>query len=113
MPGSLVVICCGNCGERVKVDVENAKNKLRYHSRYGFGAHVTDFRAFAMRLMHMKGWLYEGGRIAKSTLTMMCPKCVAKAPMVTDVDVVTCRCDDVDDNANPPAAIHCPVHDAP
>jgi hypothetical protein len=86
VPGSLVVICCGNCGERVKVDVENAKSRLRYHGQYGFGAHVTDIRAFAMRLMHTMGWQYKGRHIAKSTLTMMCPKCVAHAPMTTDAD---------------------------
>ncbi len=25
--------------------------------------------------------------------------------------VSRCRCDDVDDNTNPPSAVHCPVHD--
>jgi hypothetical protein len=86
MPGSVVKIVCSKCGERVRVDVEAAKLTLKKNRKYGFGDHVTDERAFAMRLLSTKGWQYGGGRIAKSTLTMTCPKCLDPEPLVLDAD---------------------------
>lgn len=85
MPGSVVTICCGTCDQRVKVDIERAKRELKADREYGYGDHVSDPRAFAMRLLSNRGWRYGGGsgRIAKSTLTMTCPACCGDALTLT------------------------------
>lgn len=73
----ITVVC--DCGERVKVTVENAKALLRREGRFAFGSHVSDPKAFVMRWMvTARGWIYGGGRIAKTTLTMTCPECRAR-----------------------------------
>lgn len=69
------------CGTSVKIDSTFAKTQLRWKGLYGFGDHVSDPKAFVMRwLTALHGWIYTGGRIAKTTLTMTCPKCRAKLP---------------------------------
>jgi hypothetical protein len=76
----VTVIC--PCGDRLKIDPAYAKTQLRWKGLYGFGDHVNDPKAFVMRwLVTVHGWQYVGGRIAKTTLTMTCPKCRAKLPM--------------------------------
>jgi len=75
----ITVLC--DCGERLKVDPAYAKTQLRWKGLFGYGQHVTDPKAFVMRwLVAVHGWVYTGGRIAKTTLTMTCPKCREKLP---------------------------------
>lgn len=76
----MITVLC-DCGERLKVDPAYAKTQLRWKSLFGYGQHVTDPKAFVMRwLVAVHGWIYTGGRIAKTTLTMTCPKCREKLP---------------------------------
>jgi hypothetical protein len=76
----MITVKC-DCGEQVKVDASYAKTQLRWKGLYGFGDHVSDPKAFVMRwLTAIHGWIYTGGRIAKTTLTMTCPKCREKLP---------------------------------
>ena len=83
----MITVKC-DCGEQVKIAVEHAKRQLRWKGLYGFGDHVSDPKAFVMRwLSVLHGWQYVGGRIAKSTLTMTCPKCRKKlADEAVDLD---------------------------
>ena len=76
----MITVLC-DCGERLKVDPAYAKTQLRWKGLFGYGQHVTDPKAFVMRwLVAVHGWVYTGGRIAKTTLTMTCPKCREKLP---------------------------------
>ena len=76
----MITVKC-DCGEQVKVDAEHAARQLRWKGLFGYGQHVSDPRAFVMRwLTAVHGWIYVGGRLAKTTLTMKCPKCRAKLP---------------------------------
>jgi hypothetical protein len=76
------------CGERLKIDAAYAKTQLRWKGLFGFGQHVSDPKAFVMRwLVTVHGWSYTGGRIAKTTLTMTCPRCCAKSPKLPDDDL--------------------------
>jgi hypothetical protein len=59
----------------LKGDTDAARQTLRATGRHGFGDHVRDPLAFAMRSLWFVGWLYTGGRIGKSTFTMTCPTC--------------------------------------
>lgn len=77
---AVVTVQC-ECSARVKVDVQFAKERLIVSGDFGFGRHVSDPRAFVMRFLTIHhGWLYVGGRLGKSTLTMACPTCRKKLP---------------------------------
>jgi hypothetical protein len=76
----LVTVRC-DCGENVKIESDHAARRLRWSGKFGYGQHVTDQRAFVMRWLTVEHhWIYVGGRLAKSTLTMLCPKCRLKLP---------------------------------
>lgn len=79
-------MCCGVCNVRVKVDIEMAKVELKKARAFAFGLRVSDDRAFPMRLLVRKGWKYDGGRLGKTTVTMVCPKC-RPDDLVLDADV--------------------------
>jgi hypothetical protein len=83
----MITVRC-DCGEQVKVDSSFAKAQLRWKGHYAYGDHVSDPKAFVMRwLVILHRWSYTGGRIAKTTLTMMCPRCHAKhEPLILDAD---------------------------
>lgn len=77
----MIRVDCGRCGESVKVDPTFAKRQLHWNGLFGFGQHVTDPKAFVMRwLTAMHNWIYTGGRIGKTTVTMTCPRCRPKLP---------------------------------
>lgn len=77
----MIRVDCGYCGESVRTDATYVKMQLRGRGHYGFGNHVSDPKAFVMRwLTVMHGWIYTGGQIAKTTLTMTCPRCRPKLP---------------------------------
>lgn len=77
----MIRVDCDRCGESLKVDPAYAKTQLRWKGHYGFGDHVTDPKAFVMRwLTALHGWIYTGGRIGKTTITMTCPRCRSKLP---------------------------------
>ena len=77
----MIRVDCVRCGESIKADPAYAKSQLRWKGLFGFGDHVTDPKAFVMRwLTAMHGWIYTGGRIGKTTITMTCPRCRAKLP---------------------------------
>jgi hypothetical protein len=71
---------CGYCSNSVRISATYAQHELHANGAFGFGRHVTDPKAFVMRWLTLSGWLYSGGRIAKTTLTMTCPKCREKLP---------------------------------
>lgn len=76
----MITVLC-DCGTRIKIDATYARTQLRWSGNFGFGQHVSDPKAFVMRwLVVTHGWIYTGGRIAKTTLTMTCPKCREKLP---------------------------------
>jgi hypothetical protein len=82
----MITVLC-DCGERIKVDVAYAKSQLRWKGLFGFGQHVSDPKAFVMRwLVAVHGWGYTGGRIAKTTLTMTCPKCREQLSELPELD---------------------------
>jgi hypothetical protein len=77
---AVVTVQC-ECRARVKVDVQYAKEQLIKSGDFAFGRHVSDPRAFVMRFLKIHyGWIGAGGRLGKSTLTMVCPKCREKLP---------------------------------
>jgi len=77
----VIRVDCGYCGESLKIDAAHAKTQLKWKGLFGFGQHVSDPRAFVMRwLTAVHGWMYSGGGIGKSTITMTCRKCRAKLP---------------------------------
>jgi hypothetical protein len=82
----ITVLC--DCGERLKIDPAFTKQQLRWKGLFAYGQHVSDPKAFVMRwLVAVHGWIYTGGRIAKTTLTMTCPKCREKLPgLLVDPD---------------------------
>jgi hypothetical protein len=74
----VIRVDCGHCANSVRIDPVHAKTQLKWKRVYGFGDHVTDPKAFVMRwLTACHGWIYSGGRIGKTVLTMTCPKCRA------------------------------------
>ena len=76
----MITVKC-ECSTSIKIDAEYAKQQLRWKGLFGFGQHISDPKAFVMRwLTAVHGWIYTGGRIAKTTLTMTCPKCREKLP---------------------------------
>ena len=78
---SLVVITVRcECGAEAKIDVAYAKEWLRAQRAYSFGDHVSDGRAFVIRALTLAGWIYIGGRLGKTALTMTCPVCREKLP---------------------------------
>lgn len=82
----LITVKC-DCGEIAsKIDVDHAARQLRWSGHFGYGQHVTDPRAFVMRWLKVRhGWIYVGGRLGKSTLTMVCRKCREAQPVDLDV----------------------------
>lgn len=72
----IVRIACTepSCANGVKVDTDKAKVWLKANGRYGFGDHVTDERAFAMRLAMLGRRGYPVGTLGKSTVAMPCNK---------------------------------------
>ena len=80
---STITVRC-ECGERLKLDVVWARQQLRWNRLYSFGDHVTDLRAFVMRWLAVRhDWLYVGGELGKTTVTMTCPKCRVKLARAT------------------------------
>ena len=77
----MIRVDCGYCAESVRIDPVHAKTQLKWKGLFGFGQHVSDPRAFVMRwLTACHGWMYTGGRMGKSTITMTCRRCRAKLP---------------------------------
>lgn len=64
-------ITCSDCTASARVDTDRAIRTLRSQHRYGFGDHVSDPRAFAIRLMRLAAWCAVS-RLGKSTVTMRC-----------------------------------------
>lgn len=79
----LVRIVCEACGKTLRLDTDVAREQLR-HTRHGvdwsFGGHVTDPRAFPIRLASIARWRYVGGDIGRTVISMMCPTCVRWEP---------------------------------
>lgn len=69
----IVRVVCPDCTGSVRVDTEMARRALKVRLAFGFGRHVTDERAFAMRLLTLDGWLYMGRDLGRSTVSMRCP----------------------------------------
>jgi hypothetical protein len=69
-----VRIAC-DCGASLRYEVDEAKLQLHTRREYAFGDHVLDPRAFPMRCASLMGWRFTGGRIGRSVIDMMCPKC--------------------------------------
>lgn len=75
----LVRIVCSACSTSLRVETDRAKSTLRRtpagagRTAYGFGDHVVDQRAFAMRFARLSGWQFTTTPIGKSTITMDCP----------------------------------------
>lgn len=68
----LVRVTCSDCTAAVRVDTDRAIQSLIARGGFGFGKHVSDGRAFAIRLMSRAGW--RGlRRLGKSVVTMRCP----------------------------------------
>ena len=67
----LVRITCSDCPAAARVDTDRAAVTLRAQGGYGFGGHISDPRAFAIRLMSRAGWR-RVIRVGKSTITMQC-----------------------------------------
>lgn len=78
----MITVKC-RCGTSVKMDTGAAQRALRALGprAYGYGDHVTDPRAFVMRLLVIKyDWVCGATVIGKTTITMVCPKCKKKLP---------------------------------
>jgi hypothetical protein len=58
---------------------------LRWRGVYGFGNHVRDPKAFVMRwLTALHDWIYTGGQITATTVTMTCPQCRPTPELLVD-----------------------------
>lgn len=74
----MITIRCAGCLRTVEVDLAFAKQQLHWNRQFGFGKHVRDPRAFAVRWMvTLYQWIYVGDAIEESRVTMRCPKCRA------------------------------------
>lgn len=72
----MIRVDCARCPQSVKADPTFAKRQLRANHHYDNGDQVSDPRAFVMRwLVALHGWIYEGGRLGRTTVTMACPAC--------------------------------------
>lgn len=74
----MIVIRCGSCLRTVEAELAFVKQQLRWNRQFGFGKHVRDPRAFAVRWMvTLHGWIYVGDAVEETRVTMRCPKCRA------------------------------------
>lgn len=64
-------VVCRDCTASVRVDTDRAIGTLRALGAYGFGSHVSDSRAFAIRLVWGSGWRHVI-RVGKNVITMRC-----------------------------------------
>jgi len=72
----MVKFVCTECAKVWRLNTDLAREQLKQNGQYGHGDHVTDERAFAMRLLVCNtGWRYVGGKIGRSTIDMVCGPC--------------------------------------